>query len=78
MKPVSPEELAERLAKKGRKVSPLGHLIRILEVGESVEIDTTVDEIKSPLSCYAIARSVGRKVGLNKTSEVSWILTRTA
>ena len=76
MNTLTPEELEAKAAKKGRRISPLGQLIRDLEVGQTAQVDTIVDSIKNPLSAYAIAKSVGRKVKLNKLDEVTWAITR--
>lgn len=76
MREVSPDELKDLAKPKGRRVSPLGALIRELEIGKSVLVDTEVDEIKNPLSAYHIAKSIGRKVKLNKRDETSWVVTR--
>lgn len=76
MRELSPEELHSLPSAKGRRISPLGALIRDMEIGQSVLIDTQVDEIKSPLSAYAIAKSVGRKITRKQVDDTTWVITR--
>lgn len=75
MSRISQEDLEKLKIPRGRKVSPLGVLLRNIKPGESEMVDTTTSDIKNVLSSYSIARGLGKRVTINKVSETTFVIT---
>ena len=74
MKHLNAEEAKKLRQPRGRKPSRLGEIIRDLKPGERVQIDTDIDDDIRPYSAYGIARTVGKRVSLYKTSDTEFII----